>query len=539
MKALTLSFTISRHKVARMKHVMEENALFFILCAIGILSIASFLVYFLNGLGIAYNDARSHLNIGRRVVEGLKPGFAQLGSVWLPLPHLLMIPTIWSDFMWHTGLAGAIQSMISYIVTGLVIFTFLRRLGVGLFGAITGLLVFALNMNILYLQATAMTELLLLATMTAAVYDLVMWHQQEDLRHLIKASFWVMLSTLIRYDGWFLFCFSIGLLLIYVWRKYGYKTAEGIILFFCAMGGFGIFLWFLWNQLIFKDALYFAFGPYSARAQQTQLEHAGILATKGDVLLSLKIYIYAMIYNSGVFATVLAVIGGIFFWLDKKIPLQVRIASLALLSPFVFNVLALYLGHSVLFVQGLSGNSWFNVRYGIMMMPSIAVLVGYLVHRLNALRWVIVGLLLFSTSIAIVNQDAVTIDDARYGSSGKNVSEVSGWLRDNATYTEGFVLISAASHDAIIFSSGMPMERFIHEGTGLYWDKATTKPDKWARWIIMRTNDMNDMTYKLVKQSNQLEKYRMVASYPFADIYEIKPEYLSGVTMEPVLGRQK
>lgn len=33
---------------------------------------------------------------------------------------------------------------------------------------------------------------------------------------------------------------------------------------------------------------------------------------------------------------------------------------------------------------------------------------------------------------------------------------------------KGFVLISAASHDAIIFSSGLPMKKCIHKGTGTY-----------------------------------------------------------------------
>src|SRR3989344_5019116 len=75
------------------------------------ISIFNYIYYYLNGLGLAYNDSRSHLDIGRRVVEGLKPGLAQIGSVWLPLTHLLMVPTIWNDFMWHTGLSGALQSM--------------------------------------------------------------------------------------------------------------------------------------------------------------------------------------------------------------------------------------------------------------------------------------------------------------------------------------------------------------------------------------------------------------------------------------------
>lgn len=520
------------------ENFLKKNALISVVILLALISFFSTYIFYDNGLGLAYNDARSHLNIGRRVVEGLKPGLAQLGSVWLPLPHALMIPTIWNDFMWHSGLAGALISMISFVGTGLVIYKFLEKLNVGLLGRLFGVLVFVANVNILYLQSTAMTELLLIFTMTAAVYELMLWHKEDKVTSLIKSGFWMVMASLVRYDGWFLLIFGSALIILNAFKKHGAKAAEGMFVLFATLAAFGVFLWFLWNQLIFKDALYFVFGPYSARAQQLQLEQAGVLATKGNILLSLKVYLYALIYNTGAFTAVLGVLGMIVFWLNKKMNSSVRIASTALLAPFAFNIMALYLGHSVLFIQGISGETWFNVRYGVMMLPSIAIFVGFLVHKLVPLRATIIGLFIFVTFFAFANVDAVTIDDARVGSSQKNVTEVSGWLSNNAKNEEGFVLISAASHDAIIFSSGLPMQRFIHEGTGLYWENATTSPDRWARWIVMRTNDLNDSTFKLTQQSGQLEKYDLVNSYPFADIYQLKSEYLNQVNTEPVLPKQ-
>ena len=533
-KPFALSFSFPETFVENVKQFLEKRATLIIFFLLSMISITSFLYYYSNGLGLSYNDARSHLDIGRRVVENLKPGFAQLGSVWLPLPHLLMTLTIWNDFMWHSGLSGAIQSMIAYIATGILIYLFLKQLHVNLFGRFVGVIIFATNINIIYMQSTAMTELLLLVTMTAGCYELLMWHKEETLFRLVKAAFWIMLATLIRYDGWFLFIFATLLVLFHTVRRYGYKTAEGVFVLFCTLGGFGIFLWLLWNQMIFKDALYFAFGPYSADAQQSQLEAAGVLGTKHNMLFSLQTYIYALIYNSGYLAIILSFAGMLLLWFDKRLKSHIRIATIALLAPFFFNVLALYLGHSVLFVQGLSGNSWFNVRYGLMMMPSIAIFIGYLVYRVPALRWVIVGLLLFVTFFAYANYDAVTIDDARTGASGKNVSEVSGWLRDHATKANGYVLISVASHDAIVFSSGLPMKRFIHEGTGKYWDLVTAHPERWARWIIMRTNDRNDLTFKELEYNPSFRtKYTLVHHFPFADIYELKPAYLGGLQVLP------
>jgi len=534
-----IEITISENKIEKISRFLRKNILRLVIGFLILIAVGAFYNYYQNGLGLAYNDARSHLDIGRRVVEGLKPGLAQLGSVWLPLPHLLMVPTIWNDFMWHSGLSGALQSMICFVVTGLVIYKFLQKIGVGILGRLVGVAVFTANLNTLYLQSTAMTELLLIATMMVGVYELMLWFRNDEILSLVKAGFWMMLSSLVRYDGWFLIFFSSLLIIFYTLRKKGYKVTEGLYILFGTLAGLGVFLWLLWNQLIFKDALYFIFGPYSARAQQAQMEEAGVLATKGNLLLSFKIYLLAFAYNCGAFTAILGVLGAGLFWLNKRIKPELKISCLTLFAPLLFNVLALYLGHSVLFIQGVSGNTWFNVRYGVMMLPSIAIFIGYLVHKTKDFRWVIIGLLAFVTFFSLVNQDAVTIDDARVGSSQKNVSEVSGWLSKNAKDKEGFVLISAASHDAIIFSSGLPMKKFIHEGTGAYWESATTSPDRWARWIVMRTNDVNDVTFKTVKETEGYKRYNLVNSYPFADIYELKEEYLGELNTKPVFGKQR
>jgi len=520
---------------------LKKNIKNILLALLVAISVAYFISYYFNGLGLSYNDARSHLDIGRRVVEGLKPGVAQLGSVWLPLPHVLMLLTVWNDFMWHSGLSGALQSMFSFVATALLIYAFLKELNVGMLGRLVGVFIFVANLNILYLQSTAMTELLLIATMTASAYELLLWFKKDTLFNLVKASFWIMLSTLIRYDGWFLFVFAGFLISTYVIFKKGYKQAEGTAVLYGTLAGFGVILWLVWNQLIFHDALYFIFGPYSAHAQQDQLANAGILATKGNVLFSIKVYLYALAYNSNMFIAVLGVIGAIVFWIDKNISRPIKIASLSLLAPLIFNILALYLGHSVLFVQGLSGDTWFNVRYGIVMMPGIAIFIGYLIHKLPTLRNVLIGLILFVTFFSFTSRDAVTIDDARVGSSQKNVSEVSGWLTKYAKNEQGFILISVASHDAIIFSSGLPMKRFIHEGTGIYWDTAAASPELWARWIVMRTNDMNDSTFKLISKTPAYKNgmYKLVDHYPFADIYELKPEYLQYLNVNPTLKQVK
>lgn len=536
-----LEISVTKETWGALKKYLIARALLFTIIALSVISVISAVVFYFNSLGLAYNDSRSHLDIGRRVVEGLKPGIAQLGSVWLPLPHILLIPTIWNDFMWHSGLSGIIFSMASYIATGVLIYLFLKELNVGPIGRIMGVAVFALNLNILYLQSTPMTEALLLTTMTAGVYELLLWYKRDKILHIIRSSFWTMLATLIRYDGWFLLIVTIVLVAVGILKRYGFKRQmmEGKVILFSTLGGLGIFLWLLWNLIIFKDPFYFIFGPYSAYTQQTVLQGAGNLATKGDLLLSLKYYLFALSYNSGALVAALGFLGAILFWLEKRISLNVKIATSALLAPLVFNILALYLGHSVLYVQGLSGNTWFNIRYGVMMVPSLAIFIGFLIDRFRQFKVPLISFLLLIILLSIASGDAVTIDDAREGASQKNVSEISRWLKENTADKEGFILISAASHDAIIFSSGLPMKRFIHEGTGEYWKSAVNNPRHWARWIIMRTYDPSDATYEKVAPSPDFNAYELVGKYPFADIYQLKSEYLSELNTKEVFAKQK
>src|SRR5207248_6328948 len=80
-----------------------------------VVSVASFFYYFHRGELLLYGDAVAHINIARRVFDSRTPGLLQLGTVWLPLPHLLMVPLLASKFLWQTGIGGAIPSMIAYV----------------------------------------------------------------------------------------------------------------------------------------------------------------------------------------------------------------------------------------------------------------------------------------------------------------------------------------------------------------------------------------------------------------------------------------
>src|SRR5271156_3446998 len=126
-------------------------------------SVFSFLFYYRHGDVLLYGDAVAHINIARRVFDSKTPGLLQLGTVWLPLPHLLIMPFIVSMRMWQNGSGGSIPSMAGFVFGGFGIFrlvrTVLNREGEAnpksTIGAWVAALLYAANPNLIYMQATA------------------------------------------------------------------------------------------------------------------------------------------------------------------------------------------------------------------------------------------------------------------------------------------------------------------------------------------------------------------------------------------------
>ena len=117
-----------------------------------------------------YGDAEAHLNIARRIADNLTPGYDQVGTVWLPLPHWLTMPLARMDGLWRNGLAGAIPSAASFVLAGWLLFASVRRVFDSTAAALAATALAALNPNLMYLQSTAMNEAVFLACLMGVFY---------------------------------------------------------------------------------------------------------------------------------------------------------------------------------------------------------------------------------------------------------------------------------------------------------------------------------------------------------------------------------
>src|SRR5215831_11004404 len=139
--------------------------------ALAITIIATAFWLYSSGYPLYYGDAEAHLNIARRILDSRTPGPEQIGTVWLPLPHLVLIPFVMRDDWWHSGLAGAIPSVVCFVIAGTFLFAAARRVYSVARAAFAVVAIFALNPNMLYLASTPMTESLFAASLAALLWS--------------------------------------------------------------------------------------------------------------------------------------------------------------------------------------------------------------------------------------------------------------------------------------------------------------------------------------------------------------------------------
>ena len=221
-----------------------------------VLSTISTYYYFRHHLILGYQDSFSHLEISRRVVAGLSPGIAQLGGIWLPVPQLLQALFSWNDALYRTGLAGAAVSMACYVASTVLLYQLIRVYSrERKWPAVTGAMVFAINVNVLYQQSTPMDELPFYLFTIAAVYYLVRWGETRNPTNLLPGSIASMLAVLCRYEGWFLAGIYVICVIVMALRLgYSWRDTRGLAL---SSAIFGLLVpmsgWLLYNYMIFNN----------------------------------------------------------------------------------------------------------------------------------------------------------------------------------------------------------------------------------------------------------------------------------------------
>jgi cellulose synthase/poly-beta-1,6-N-acetylglucosamine synthase-like glycosyltransferase len=306
-----------------------------------LLSIAACAYFFTQNQLLLFHDAMQQVDIARRFVLGPPLlNFAQPGDTNLPLPALLIAPFAWNNYLWHTGLAGSIPSMFSYVVTSLYLFLALRLLTRRSFIGYLGALIFMLNPAILYLQSTPVSTLLCIATLTMSCYYMLAWIHSDRLAHLLAAAGSLCLATLSRYDAWIYFAVFFVLILLAGLVKH-HKRAQiaSNLLVFSILGALGIGLWLAWCCVMSGSPLYFLQARFFSKTALPA--PSNMLSTSSDIWQPLHFFGTVALQTLGPVLCIAALIAMVSFLLYRGFKPQMA-AALVLLAPIVLYAAAMY-----------------------------------------------------------------------------------------------------------------------------------------------------------------------------------------------------
>ncbi|MBI3475784.1 MAG: hypothetical protein HY010_08630 [Acidobacteria bacterium] len=527
------------------------------------MSLGSILFYFQRGQILLYGDAVAHINIARRVFDSQTPGLLQLGTVWLPLPHLLTLPFIFSDWMWQTGLGGSIPSMIAYVLGVIGIFRLTRDLftnhertrSVAGSAAWFAALIYAANPNLLYLQATAMTEPLYLALFIwAAVYFAAFLRLSADesiqanqyKRSLYRCALCLAGAELTRYDGWFLGAVVGTSMLVLLRRRWQDRKFRATAFKFLLAIAVAPILWLGYNAAVYGNALEFANGPYSAKAIERKTAQPGYPAHPGagNVITAGSFFLKSAQLNMaegnwGRIWILIALAGAY-----AATQLRVRLLFLLLAVPLVFYALSIAYSGVPLFLPTWWPFTWYNLRYGVQLLPLFAisgafvafdVLPGVVRAIAAGKHWqalpgpVTVLVILALSYFSVWHTQPLCFTEAWVNSRTKlalesSVSRSIAMLPRDARY-----LMYIGDHVGAFQQAGVPLRQVINEGNhrpwkrpsdpdGL-WELALADPSRHVDFVIAYEGDAVDQAVN--RAGLTLYKEIHASGQPSARIYAV------------------
>jgi hypothetical protein len=491
-------------------------------------SVVAFLHYFRRGDILLYGDAVAHINIARRVFDSRTPGLLQLGTVWLPLPHLLMLPFLLSDWAWRTGLGGSIPSMIAYVLGAVGIFRLVRGAlsfysapeTAARLTAWAAAVIFFANPNLIYLQATAMTEPLYLAWFIWAIVYFAEYAKQSGMADevvqsapsssLTKCGFCLLAASLTRYDGWFLAA-TIGAAVLAM-NPNPSRDRNGMrrsVRRFALLAAAGPVFWLAYNALIYRNPLEFANGPYSASAiEQKQVgnpTHPGadnLPVATSYFLKSAQLNLAEGNWRK-LWLTLLIAGTAVTMLFDRRLwPL------LLLWVPSPFYMLSVAYSGVPIYVPMWWPFSYYNVRYGIELLPAFAVFValaGYFAagfarnNVIKAAIGVALAALIAGSCVSVWRATPVCFTEAAINSRTRLALESQLAAKVSELPPESTLLMYLGDHVGALQQAGVPLRRVICEGNhrtwkrpadpeGL-WEQALSRPEQHADFVIAMDGD--------------------------------------------------
>lgn len=504
------SARVSRGKPgSKKKSVSSEERPWKLIAFLGALSAAAMFFFWRGGYLLWFGDAAAHMNIARRIIDGRSPGYEQIGTVWLPLPHLLMLPFASIDSLWRSGLAGSIPNALCWLAAALLLYGAARKVYDCDYAAAAAALLFALNPNMLYLQSIPMTEAIFACSLALTLYGTVRGSG-------VLTGCGLLAGTMTRYEGWFLIPFAVLYLLRF---RFAEAVKAGVI------ASIGPVYWLAHNAYIYSDPFEFYHGVGSAKWIYEQALAKGLERAPGDgdFLLAAKYYAAAGRLFAGLPLILIGAVGAAAALVRRAWWPLVFFA----LGP-VFYAWSIHGSGATIFVPTLHPHTYYNTRYGMIALPMAAFAAAAIpsILPLGNRKFIVAVLVAIGVSpwVFYPRMDGWVV----WKESEVNSISRRAWTEQAAAYLKPQyemgtgIVAHFGDQTAILQTAGIPIKQSVHDGNELYFQSIQKRPDLflWQEWVIAISGD--SLSSAMANYAMKLPRYRRVKMVEVKDAQPIE-----------------
>jgi hypothetical protein len=312
-------------------------------------------------------------------------------------------------------------------------------------------------------------------------------------------------------------------------------------------------LWFAYNSVCFGDWLYFARGPYSAHAIELHTAapgpsplHPGWHSPWVALLYYLKVSELDSIAPAasgnlwGNIVVALAALGAFGTWLTEKSAARRRAVAWTLLLwlPVPFYAWSVAYGSVPIFFPSWWPYTWYNTRYGLELLPALALGLGFATQMLTGvLRRIklpslapVLPKLAFAVFLALAGLNVFTLLRAHpvvYVESTKNADARQPYDDSIPPALQSLlaldprapVLMNTSLYPEIVASTGIPLRQTINESDLEIYRSALVSPATHAAIIVAFDGDEIDTAVKAHLADLTLMNSFSAEGQPSAAIY--------------------
>ncbi len=489
---------------------------------------ASLRFFYSHGLSNLYGDGLAHMEGARRIFDSITPGYSEIGSVWLPLYHLICAPLAQNDFLWRSGLAGGIVSSIAFALTCYFLFRLGAEMNENVAAGAVALSGALLAPSFLYLASTPLTEPLAILWLTLAVYALFRYSLSGSWKALAGAAIAALMGTLTRYDMWNVLPFAAVLVFAISTGRWRQRLARALL--FSGFAGLGPLAWLIHNAYRFGNPLEFYNGPGSAMdiyAHQLATT-AFAYPTDGSLLLSAVYYLEDLRLVIGAGTLVLAVLGGV-AWCVSLRQSRRAVAAVLLIVPLPFYIQAMAHAAVPLYVPTLFPHTYYNLRYGMEMIAAAALFPSFVLAAGVGNRRRLAVLLIF---LAVLGgqcvhmtsrgaQEMPIVKESILNTPCRNQRQraIIAYLR--AHYDGKRVMAAGGKWPCVMPEAGIHFRDTLNIYNRPQWAQMRVEPQKWVEWIIRGEGDEVDDLMRSYPQAFRDFEIVDQGSFPGEGGYEI------------------